>query len=82
MEFVYLKKEWIQRHSVKIEQNQNREKASVDRFLAIDKADAKKRLINRLYHLAQEHGFTYNNASVRKQKTRWGSCSHKNNISL
>ncbi len=82
LEFVYLKKEWIQRQSVKIEQNENRKKAFVERFLDIDKADARKRLTDRLYHLAKEHGFTCNNVSIREQKTRWGSCSHKNNISL
>lgn len=82
LEFVCLKKEWIQRHLAKIEQNENRKKAFIDPFLAIDKADAKKRLTDRLYHLAREHGFTCNNVSIRKQRTRWGSCSHKNNISL
>ena len=81
-EFVCLKKEWIQRHLVKIEQNQNRKKAFLDTFLAIDKVDAKKTLVARLYHLAQKHGFTYNKVYIRNQKTRWGSCSHKNNISL
>ena len=82
LEFVYLKKEWIQRRSVIIEQNENRKKIFIERFLAIDKADARKRLTDRLYHLAKEHGFTYNNVSIREQRTRWGSCSHKNNISL
>ena len=82
LEFVYLKKEWLRRHLVKIEQNEKRKKDFSVPSLSIDKADAKKRLIDRLYHLAQEHGFTYNNASVRNQRTRWGSCSQKNNISL
>lgn len=82
LEFVYLKKEWIQRQSVKIEQNDNRKKAFTNRFLAIDKTDARKRLTDRLYHLAKEHEFTCNNVSIREQRTRWGSCSHKNNISL
>ena len=82
LEFVYLKKKWIQKHLARIEQNENQRKAFLDPSLAIDKADAKKRLADRLYHLAQEHGFTYNNVSIREQRTRWGSCSHKNNISL
>ena len=82
LEFVYLKKEWIQRHLAKIEQNENRKKAFIDPFLAIDKAEARKRLTDRLYHLAKEYGFTCNNVSIREQRTRWGSCSHKNNISL
>ncbi|MFC1969477.1 M48 family metallopeptidase [Chloroflexota bacterium] len=82
LEFVYLKSEWIQKHLVKIEQNENQKKAFIDRFLAIDKTDARKRLKDRLYHLAKEHGFTHNNVSIREQRTRWGSCSYKNNISL
>jgi len=82
LEFVYLKKEWIQKHLARIEQNENRKKAFIDPLPAIDKADARKRLTDRLYHLAKEHGFTCNNISIREQRTRWGSCSHKNNISL
>ncbi len=82
LEFVCLKNEWIQKHLVKIEQNENRKKAFIYPLLAIDKTDARKRLTDRLYHLAREHGFTCNNVSIREQRTRWGSCSHKNNISL
>jgi len=82
LEFVYLKKEWIQKHLMKIEQDEYRKRAVIDRFLVIDKADARERLTDRLYHLAKEHGFTCNSVSIREQKTRWGSCSYKNNISL
>jgi len=82
LEFVYLKKEWIQKQLVEIEQNENRKKVFMNRFLDIDKADAKKRLTDRLYHLAKEHGFTCNNVTIREQRTRWGSCSYNNNISL
>ena len=82
LEFVYLKKEWIQKHRVTIEQDENHMEALRERFLAIDKANARKKLKNRLYYLAKEHGFTCNNVSIREQRTRWGSCSSKNNISL
>ena len=82
LEFVYLKKEWVQRHLAKIEQIENRNKAFIDPLLALDKVDARKRLTDRLCYLAREHGFTCNNVSIREQRTRWGSCSHKNNISL
>jgi len=82
LDFVYLKKEWIQKHLAKIEQNENRNETFIGPSIAIDKADARKRLTDRLFHLAKEHGFTCNNVSIRKQRTRWGSCSHKNNISL
>ena len=45
-------------------------------------ARAKALLKDRLQELAQQHGFTYNKVSVRNQRSRWGSCSHLNNISL
>ncbi len=82
LEFVHLKKGWIQRHLVRIEEDENRNKGLRDAFLTIDRADAKKRLKDRLSYIAKKHGFTYNKVYIRNQKTRWGSCSHKDNISL
>lgn len=82
LEFVYLKKEWIQRSLVRIEQAEKRNRAFQDTSLSINEADANKRLKDRLYFLANEHGLKYNKVFVRNQRTRWGSCSHKNNISL
>jgi len=32
--------------------------------------------------LAEEYGFEYNKVFVKNQKTRWGSCSERNNINL
>ncbi len=43
---------------------------------------ARQFLVERLAELAGEHGFSYNRVFVRNQKTRWGSCSGKNNINL
>ena len=37
---------------------------------------------NRIIELAEYHGFNFNKITIRNQKTRWGSCSAKNNISL
>ncbi|MCK4956404.1 MAG: M48 family metallopeptidase [Candidatus Cloacimonetes bacterium] len=39
-------------------------------------------LTNRLEELALIHNFNFNRVTFRNQKTRWGSCSTKNNISL
>ena len=47
-----------------------------------DKNKAVEKLINRLNELAAKHGLPYNRVFIRNQKTRWGSCSVKNNISL
>ena len=48
----------------------------------INREDARKILNQRLAELATEHDFEYAKVSIRKQKTRWGSCSSQNNISL
>ena len=49
---------------------------------SIDKQEARKILESRISQLAGKYGFEYNRISIRKQKTRWGSCSTKDNISL
>ena len=41
-----------------------------------------KYLINRVETLAKKHGFKYNKLRFKVMKTRWGSCTGKNNISL
>ena len=51
-------------------------------FEGISRKDARIILVARLRELAEIHGFSYNRVYVRNQKTRWGSCSYQNNISL
>ncbi|SHK06807.1 hypothetical protein SAMN02745163_03142 [Clostridium cavendishii DSM 21758] len=43
---------------------------------------AKTYLIDRTIALAKMYNFTVNNIRIKKVKTRWGSCSSKNNINL
>lgn len=40
------------------------------------------RLTSRFQQLAKHNGLSYNRLFIRNQKTSWGSCSSKNNISL
>ncbi|MEW5846191.1 MAG: SprT family zinc-dependent metalloprotease [Bacteroidota bacterium] len=46
------------------------------------RAEAKYYLPNRVKELAAKHGFGFGNVTIRNSKSRWGSCSGKNNISL
>jgi predicted metal-dependent hydrolase len=50
--------------------------------LGISEPQACEMLIGRLQELAGIHHFNYGKVSLRNQKTKWGSCSSKNNISL
>lgn len=81
LEFVNLKKPWIQKHLVRIEQMESQRQA-VNSSIIIDKVTAKKKLTSRFKQLAVQHSFTCNRVTIRNQNTRWGSCSHNNNISL
>jgi predicted metal-dependent hydrolase len=82
LDFVYTKKQWVQKHLAKIKQNEKQLEAQANSFRTIDKAKSRKKLLEMLQNLAGKYGFTYNKVYIRNQKTRWGSCSQKNNISL
>lgn len=56
--------------------------AAIEKLGEVDLAGAKKFLVRRIGELAQQYGFEYGRVTVRQQKTRWGSCSAANNISL
>ncbi len=82
--FVAGKREWIIRHLAAA-----REKKRLALNLAaaaagsgLDPETAKTRILTRLEQLAENFGFTYNRVTIRTQKTRWGSCSANNNLSL
>jgi predicted metal-dependent hydrolase len=82
MKFVGAKKEWIKKYLRKTREYENQKKDFNDYFLSIDKKEARKTIISRLKQLSRQYGFTFGKVSIRSQRTRWGSCSGKNNISL
>jgi len=77
--FLKSKTSWIQKQLRRIGQ---RVELQNDSDLHIDLEKAQKNLFNRLEHFSKENNLPYNRAAFRCQKTRWGSCSSKNNISL
>ena len=81
-QFVRSKKSWIEKHLAKIQTYEKQKQVFEENFHSIDKSAAQKTVISRLRQLARQHGFTYNKAAIRNQRTRWGSCSVKGNISL
>lgn len=58
---------------------QKRLKEIVD---SVYKYEAKTYLIPKTKEIAKDLGFKHGRISVRNNKTRWGSCSHVDNISL
>lgn len=77
--FLKSKTSWIQKQLRKIEEHaQIRDDIDSD----IDLEKAQKSLFDRLEYFSKRHNLSYNRAAFRCQKTKWGSCSGKNNISL
>ena len=79
--FAQSKAGWIKKQVEKMEQMERAARILKENN-PIDRPTACKQLVNRLNYLAQKHGFTYNRVFIRNQKTRWGSCSGKNNINF
>jgi predicted metal-dependent hydrolase len=76
--FVNSKVNWIEKQLIKISSlTDNRIKLE-----PIDADKARPKLEGRIKELAQKYQFTFNKLSIKNQKTRWGSCSLKNNINL
>jgi predicted metal-dependent hydrolase len=82
MEFTGSRRGWIKKNLGKMRQMEKDHKILSMKFKDIDRGEARKILIKRLDELAKAHGFKYNRVFIRNQKTRWGSCSLKNNINL
>lgn len=81
-EFVLTRKNWILKNIEKMRLYENALPAQAIEATPVDKQAASTILARRLNELALKHGFSYKRLTIRNQKTRWGSCSHANNISL
>ncbi|MDA8163609.1 MAG: DUF45 domain-containing protein [Desulfobacteraceae bacterium] len=80
--FVTSKRPWLSEKIAEMRQLEERLAARSPRGPAIDPAAARERIESRLADLAVRHGFRFGRVSVRCQKSRWGSCSARNDISL
>ncbi len=75
----YIKVEYINEDELLTEENQDYIRNGIIEALRIE---AKAYIPERTEFLAKKFKFTYSKVSVRNAKTRWGSCSGKNSISL
>ena len=75
--FVSQKLDWIKRQQTKYSK-----KVNANELTNAVSSEEKLKLINRFKHLANKNGFAYGKVTLRKMKTRWGSCTQYNNISL
>ncbi len=78
--FLHSKIPWIIKHQHRLSKLENTPKNCQEP--KINEPQAMNTLISRLEELAKIHNFKYARVSIRNQKTKWGSCSAKNNISL
>ncbi|MBN2284688.1 MAG: M48 family metallopeptidase [Deltaproteobacteria bacterium] len=80
--FVSSKGTWIEKHLADIRAMKEQVEPVADLGPGIGRNGARKLLLDRLAVLAKTHGFIYNKVTLRNQRTRWGSCSARNTISL
>jgi len=73
---------WVAEHLEKIRRTEERQRRAAEQAEPINPIEARNFLANRLAELARQHGFTYRQVFLRRQKTLWGSCSGPNNINL
>lgn len=80
-EVVQSKAGWLKRHVDRMVLVEKRA-TELKKNNYINRREAGKSIIKRLNELSEKYGFNYNKVFVKNQKTRWGSCSEKNNINL
>ena len=73
---------WIRLHQERLERERSAHLDLLGDLTVLDLRKAREKLRTRLDELAEKYGFVYNRLFLRQQKTRWGSCSTKNNINL
>jgi predicted metal-dependent hydrolase len=79
--FARSKTGWLKKHLDKMALMEQEARA-LSKSNPVNQAAAGQGLIDRLNFLSQKHGFNYSRVFIKNQKTRWGSCSGKNNINL
>lgn len=80
--FTRSRAQWLNSNLARMQELEKQYEAAAVSAPEIDREQAAGILNARLAEIARNHGYQYNRVTIRNQKTRWGSCSHANNISL
>ncbi|MFI4911763.1 MAG: M48 family metallopeptidase [Sedimentisphaeraceae bacterium JB056] len=80
----YLQKNahWVQKSQLRAKEREVKIEQAYRNLPQIDIETEANRIHQRLQQLASAFGYCFGRVSFRNQKTRWGSCSSQNNISL
>ena len=73
---------WIRAQQERLRHIEHKHRACMEESGYVSRACAKGIIIGRLEELAAKLDISYNRVFIRNQKTRWGSCSSKKNLSL
>ncbi len=87
LEFLQTKEQWVKRALARVAEREvilphslsDAERRAITELL---RAEAKRDLPSRMERLSKLSGLRYNRLTIRASKSRWGSCSAQNNISL
>ncbi len=79
---VRTRKTWIAKHLEQARKIEKQCQVLLRQVGTVDPVEARESLVFRLHQLAEKHGFSFKRVSIRRQRTRWGSCSASNSISL
>ncbi len=79
--FILSKSDWINQTLEKIKSHPIQPKLTKKDF-HIHKSNALAVIAERVKQYNQHYNFTYKNISIKNQKTRWGSCSHRGNLNF
>ena len=88
IKFVEEKQNWIKKHLVqmyfKAEENKKQKKEPALTNADVEKLCQKALSVipDKVKYYAEIMGVTYGRGTIRKQKTRWGSCSSKGNLNF